>query len=460
MLHNTVRFTVYENGSTLKLSKFLERSNPEYLDYVDRLEQLVTFNEASYTRSSNTICYSLSDEYDQVYHSPVFNLSQNSLNQDADCIDEEALHNHVSEAIKALYKESSGSQKAILNEFLMNEMSIAFMQMFDNAEKRNIFQQFFNPGLIAVSPNYVIYELPPTSKLIEYYSTSRECIQEGTISRTEKIPLPWQVYVAIHDGKYNLIDTFMYFAKDSILKNGFKQPVFLPFMPNFYHNGLLCRPFYASYEDVSRYTKNIPGVMHASYDAVWNSGWNFDLYDAIMENTSNFMRNRHKNDFKNNLESKNLGSIYQNMLNSFANSSSPVNHFIYLISNINQLSPEDILSFPYASPSSQQVVSPDRDDWIREQYEIFIDNLDISEEEREDSSYVDELFQEYLSNISYPFSQEKSFADVLLTSVIRYCDDHYHYMFAQNEPSTSVRPSNEDTYSRLALYFQNNFSSK
>lgn len=460
MLHNMVRFTVYENSSASKLYKFLERSDFEGTDYVDSLQQLVNFNEASYNHLSNTICYSLSDKYDQVYHSPVFNLSKDSLDQDQHWLDGETLNNHVSKAIKALYKEYAGSQRAIINEFLMNEMSIAFMQMFDNVEKQNTLQQFFNPGLVAVSSNYIIYELPPTSKLIQYYSTHRESIQEGIVPHTEKIPLPWQVYVAVHDGKYNLVDTFMYFARDSILKNGFEQSVFLPFMPNFYHNGLLCRPFYASYDDVSRYAKNIPGVIHASYDAVWNSGWNFDLYDAIMENTSNFMRNRHNNDFKNNLESKNLSSIYQSMLNSFARSSSPINHFVSLITNISQLSPEDILSFPYPTPSSQQLASVDRDEWMNEQYQMFMENLDITEEEREDSSYVDELFQNYLSNVEYPFAAQKSFRDVLVNSVIRYCYQHYSHMLAENEPLNSVRSSNEDTYSRLALYFQNNFSSK
>jgi hypothetical protein len=330
--------------------------------------------------------------------------------------------------------------------------------MFDSEEKYSFFKQFFNPGLIAVSSNYVIYEIPPTFKLIEYYNMTRESIRDVSVANTEKIPLPWQVYVAVHDGKYNLIDTFMYFAHDSILKNGFQQPVYTPFLTNFYYNGLLCRPFYASYNDVSRYAKNIPGLIHSSYDAVWNSGWNFDLYDTLTENVASFLRNG--DEFYCMLKEKGLGSVYENISHCFQRNESPVARFHVLISNISKLSPEDMLFFPYATPAEEKNMLSGYGQWLEEQYQTFIENSDLSDEERENTDYVDELFSEYLSGIEKPLYKKKPFQSVLNDSVLNYCERQYSQILVNESMSDKTFSFKDGTYSRLALYFRNNFYCK
>jgi hypothetical protein len=461
-----VRFTVYQHDNTNKINKLLADDSfiDTYPEYVEGLQASLSANTSdSYTPTNNIVCYSLDDSYGQAYHSPIFNLSKATLEEDIgtwlDENEEDVVRLNVPAVLKDIYRNSYvGSQKSVLNNFLLKEFSIMFMRMFDSEQKYSFFKQFFNPGLIAVSSNYVIYEIPPTFKLIEYYNMTRESIRDVSVANTEKIPLPWQVYVAVHDGKYNLIDTFMYFAHDSILKNGFQQPVYTPFLTNFYYNGLLCRPFYASYNDVSRYAKNIPGLIHSSYDAVWNSGWNFDLYDTLTENVASFLRNG--DEFYRMLKEKGLGSVYENISHCFQRTESPVARFDALISNISKLSPEDMLFFPYATPADEKNMLSGYGQWLEEQYQTFIENSDLSDEERENTDYVDELFNEYLSGIEKPLYKKKPFQSVLNDSVLNYCERQYSQILVNESTSDKAFSFKDDTYSRLALYFRNNFYCK
>jgi hypothetical protein len=139
------------------------------------------------------------------------------------------------------------------------------------------------PGVVAIDDCVVIFEAPPRMVNIQHYEVARDYISDKSQLKSSYIPIPWQTYVLIHDKNYNLIDTYMYYNKKPISQNGFEEPVFLPVLPNFYSNGLLCRPFYASADDVNMYSKDVSGVIAAAYDSVWNSGWNTDLVDTIID---------------------------------------------------------------------------------------------------------------------------------------------------------------------------------
>jgi len=460
-----IRFTVYNNNSAMTTQRIADGdiTTVESLhiseDYIEQVEQSLEENYIeSYGPSSSIICYSSSDDYGQTYHSPVYNLSSKTLQMDQDWMIDSASLNDLVEANRVMYKEAT-SQRYILKDFVLQEQSALRLQMFNQKQQTKKSEDFLSPGLIATSPNFTIYELPPTSKLIQYYKTTREQINEEQELKTEKVPLPWQVYVAVHDVNYNLLDTFMYFAKDSILKNGFKQNVFLPFMPNFYSNGLLCRPFYGSYEDVSRYAKNIAGVTQASYDAVWNSGWNFDLCDGIMENGYLFALTYYGGEFKDYLYARDLKYVYDS-LKYYALSASPVSRFDSLVQGISKLTPEDMLHFPYAKPSFHQFRQTEDQEYLEELYNDFLEGL--SEEEREYQERVEEMFSNYIEKEVKPSEskKERQFYDVFHYSVYyNHCRRQYRDFLVQNNTNQSFG-SNENTYSKLLLYFQNNFACK
>jgi len=221
----------------------------------------------------------------------------------------------------------------------------------------------------------------------------------------------------------------------------------------------LCRPFYESYEDVSRYAKNIAGVTQASYDAVWNSGWNFDLYDGITENGYLFSLNYHASEFKDYLYARNLKYVYDG-LKYYALSSSPLARFDSLVQCISKLTPEDMLHFPYAKPSFHQIRQMEDQEYIEELYNSFVEQL--SEEEREDEEQVQGMFSNYMEEEVKPSEskKERQFYDVFHYSVYyNHCRRQYRDILVQNSTNQSSG-GNENTYSKLLLYFQNNFACK
>ena len=51
----------------------------------------------------------------------------------------------------------------------------------------------------------------------------------------------------------------------------------MPPIPNFFTNGLLCRPMFDKMNDVDGYSKDLSGVIASAYDWIWNTGFNHDL---------------------------------------------------------------------------------------------------------------------------------------------------------------------------------------
>lgn len=141
------------------------------------------------------------------------------------------------------------------------------------------------PGVRYIGKNMVIFEMPPTYKHIDYKEAYREDdgSEEREIQeRSYYLPIPWQIYIASFDDKNMRVQQVqMYFSNSAI--TSFDHQIHLSPLLNFYSNGVLCRPFFSSMEDIEKYSQNISGVMASAYDWIWNSGFNFDIRETVSE---------------------------------------------------------------------------------------------------------------------------------------------------------------------------------
>jgi hypothetical protein len=185
-----------------------------------------------------------------------------------DCISfaQNSIYGHAQ--TETLYFESSENKK-IIN-------SIIGVESYNSSG-------LIPPGLVSLGKNVLVFENPPTNKLISHTPTDRDSIDDETEPDSYYMPIPWQVYVCVFNNEYVLLDTYMFYTRDAISKTGFDQPVYSPVLPNFFGNGQLCRPFYPTLDDVDKYSKDISGVIASAYDSIWNSGWNLDLYETLNE---------------------------------------------------------------------------------------------------------------------------------------------------------------------------------
>lgn len=136
------------------------------------------------------------------------------------------------------------------------------------------------PGVRYLEDNMVIFEIPPTKRHISYQHAFRDNVS-GDNYQEYYIPIPWQVYIATFSNEKRLIDVQMYFSKTSLYSSD--QRLYSPPLLNFYSNGQLCRPFFASMDDVEKYPKTISGVIASAFDWVWNTGFNWDITEPISE---------------------------------------------------------------------------------------------------------------------------------------------------------------------------------
>jgi hypothetical protein len=192
----------------------------------------------------------------------------------------------------SIYKEPinhqhsiSGSNLAIpfsVNEFKLSQEDYysIYSSIFYTEPPAESENDLLIPGLRYLSGNYLIFEMPPTHKVINY----KEAYREDDSSREKEffIPIPWQVYVAVFDpDTMRLLSVQMYFSNSPL--TSFNQNIYLPPILNFYSSGMLCRPFFETIEDIEKYPKNITGVFASAYDWIWNSGYNFDIVEPISE---------------------------------------------------------------------------------------------------------------------------------------------------------------------------------
>lgn len=171
----------------------------------------------------------------------------------------------------------------IKNDYATNDLSFYYKSL---NKILNIYSNFSDslilPGLRYFGDGLLVFERPPTHKHISFVPTYRDQINDDPEYKEYFLPIPWQVYIA----KYNpqdmrLLSVSMFFADSSLYDSG--QTLYAPPLLNFYGNGGLCRPFFASIEDVEKYPQDLSGVMASAYDWIWNSGFNYDITHNISE---------------------------------------------------------------------------------------------------------------------------------------------------------------------------------
>jgi hypothetical protein len=142
------------------------------------------------------------------------------------------------------------------------------------------FSGILPPAIKYNIPGLIVFERPPTYQVLQYIPNPVSEINDDSEPATYRIPIPWQLYVISYDQRTYLTNYVRMFFMNSSL-NSPHQNVFMPTLPNFFTNGLLCRPMYESMDDVNRYSKDLLGVISSAYDWIWNSGYNHDLTENL-----------------------------------------------------------------------------------------------------------------------------------------------------------------------------------
>jgi hypothetical protein len=194
------------------------------------------------------------------------------------------------------------------------------------------------PGVRAIYPGIVVFERPPRMQIVQYIPMSIDGIVEYESEEDEYpevqsyyIPIPWQIYIASYtsaNGQMLLNGVKMFFSKEPLAHPNVE--LYLPYLLNFFTNGNLCAPHFEDSDEIYRYPKNISGVVASAYDWVWNTGFNQDLIDGVMTN----------------INSQTLNPVVRYVRE---NPSHDLIHTFY--SKLSEYTPEDIISFDWASPS-------------------------------------------------------------------------------------------------------------
>ncbi len=159
---------------------------------------------------------------------------------------------------------------------------IKFINSYISCLDYNSEEDIYFPGVRYLSHGLIVFERPPSHKVIDVSLASKDSIDEETPEADYYLPIPWQVYIAMYNPKdMRLVSVKMYFTKTSLFDK--HQIVYTPPIFNFFGNGSLCRPFFENIEDIEKYPKTISGVMASAYDWVWNSGFNFDITENLSE---------------------------------------------------------------------------------------------------------------------------------------------------------------------------------
>lgn len=301
-----------------------------------------------------------------------------------------------------------------------SEVGPIFFKDEDSIKKlHNIFQLpdnknsgFLMPGLISFSKNIVVFEMPPTYKLVSHIPLAKEQISEeiaSTHTVESYIPIPWQIYVAIFNNDYMLVDTYMFYSRNSIITSGVEENIYSPALPNFYSNGLLCRPFYASTDDINKYPKDISGVIAAAYDSVWNSGWNADLVDTIIDTgftaSHSSETSIHSRKFFIEKDAQEKYTKYLSLLSNISYGARDKAWAIY-VRAISDFDLEEVINSLFSPPAISQI-------WDRD-FDLQRDELAEQFEHHADEDYSEEDVENYISdNFVNPRQKNKSFKDVL-----------------------------------------------
>jgi hypothetical protein len=289
----------------------------------------------------------------------------------------------------------------------------------------NVESGLMPPGVRAIFPGVVIFERPPTMKLVQHINKSVEQLDmhiddlqyddeeeayydydgnqvdpQDYLDKSPKdyyIPIPWQLYIATYttnsNSKYYVNSIRMFFMNSPLHSSNVE--LYAPYIPNFYCNGVLCNPMIDSFDEIDRYPKNISGVIASAYDWIWNSGFNDDLNETVKLTVNS---------------SPASDQIFdQETKRSFRFTDNFVGKFYNYISDIPL---EEINSYTWLNPSYSSHFSADvQTDYVKKKYfDLFKEQVKDNEEIEKDNIHSI-YYKEWLINNMYSF--KKTYKDVL-----------------------------------------------
>lgn len=125
----------------------------------------------------------------------------------------------------------------------------------------------------------VVFERPPMKQLVSYVHAAKESITEKSMRFHKEdfiLSIPWTVYVIAFNKQYYPFLTYVYTRPTPL--TSFDDRVYLLPLYNMYSDSKLCPPTYEKYEGP---LDSLGVGCNYAYNAVWNSGWNHDLQDAL-----------------------------------------------------------------------------------------------------------------------------------------------------------------------------------
>lgn len=338
-------------------------------------------------------------------------------------------------------------------ENFYNLTSRSAPNFFNGLDHEYLDSSLLIPGLRFSAPGILVFERPPTKKLIQYvdYDLDGLCEledeeQDPDIYR-KYIPIPWQVYIVTYSlnpvSKYRVTSVRMYFSSTPL--NHPDVTLYMPYVNNFFTNGLLCNPRFDTYDEISRYSQDLQGAISSAYDWIWNTGFNKDLYECVIETLKQTIR-------KNTIV-KNINHISIN--------SGSIHHFYQLISNYE---PHDVVLEEWANPSSGVYFTYDRSRYVSlaHQYiaehnithEDYIHDTDCDDdcECEEENHSIEDLYQytPYYEYINNPSKKIKTYRDIMTSIYDEDTLNDYRPLIS----STQIK--NVETFSNL---LNNSFSS-
>ena len=302
------------------------------------------------------------------------------------------------------------------------------------------------PGLRYTAPGILVFERPPTKKLIQYvdYDLDGLCQLEEEEDQPDiyenYIPIPWQVYIVTYSlnpaSKYRVTSVRMYFSSTPL--NHPDTTLYMPYVNNFFTNGFLCNPRFDTYDEISRYSQDLQGAISSAYDWIWNTGFNKDLYECVTETVKQTLN---KNNIVNKLTSS---KVYFNY--------TTVHQFYELLSNYE---PHDVVLEQWANPSRNMYFTQDRAYYVSLAEKYIMDNNinndehydedcddddEQNEEDQEATFYQRTPYGDYINN---PTKSIKTYKDIMTMIYDQDVPNHYRPLVS------SPHIKNVETFSNL-----------
>jgi hypothetical protein len=256
-----------------------------------------------------------------------------------------------------------------------------FIKSLLENNKKEIISDILPPAIKYHSNGVVVFERPPSYQVVQYAPQNVSNLEDDTPIHIYRIPIPWQLYVITYNpNTYFCNSVRMYFMKTPL--HSPEQNIYMPPIPNFFTNGLLCRPMYDNMNDVDGYSKDLSGIIASAYDWIWNSGFNHDL-------TENFY---HVVRQKKPIKILTSYSIVTNVDNhSYYRGVTPT-HVRAILGDWERLDLNGILDLDWPNPSLTQTFESDRQYYYEYDPDRF--DMDTDSDDPAESIDVSDLYKE------------------------------------------------------------------